>query len=306
MALIKCPGCGKNVSEYAKTCPHCGYPIAETKETNAAKRDKETSERSNTNTEDKLFVKPHSRLFFSLFISALLIFFCVALISAIPSIKSRKKSTAASSTSVSTISTLKKSTKSEVTQNHSVSKMAVDPDVFGDPIYWGMAENEVETAYNMAFSPQTDADGNTAFHSDFSEMTGFTYDPEGYFNFGSNDQLSMIIFMEKDPDMIEKDDSKVLQDADALKISLNDKYGSSRQFASQRQLEGTYWDTEKGTLIFHYKAWYEKPEQHDIVQGYQIMAFAPGDILSAPAIQKKVLQTIRIQFQVPYSMMTSD
>lgn len=29
MSLIKCPECGKDVSERAKTCPHCGYPIAE-------------------------------------------------------------------------------------------------------------------------------------------------------------------------------------------------------------------------------------------------------------------------------------
>lgn len=29
MALIKCPECGKEVSDSAKTCPNCGYPIAE-------------------------------------------------------------------------------------------------------------------------------------------------------------------------------------------------------------------------------------------------------------------------------------
>lgn len=27
MALIKCPECGKEISDKAKTCPHCGVPI---------------------------------------------------------------------------------------------------------------------------------------------------------------------------------------------------------------------------------------------------------------------------------------
>lgn len=27
MALIKCPECGKEISERASACPHCGYPI---------------------------------------------------------------------------------------------------------------------------------------------------------------------------------------------------------------------------------------------------------------------------------------
>ena len=29
MAIIKCPECGKEVSNSAKMCPNCGYPIAE-------------------------------------------------------------------------------------------------------------------------------------------------------------------------------------------------------------------------------------------------------------------------------------
>lgn len=29
MALIQCPECGKQVSNSAKNCPNCGYPIAE-------------------------------------------------------------------------------------------------------------------------------------------------------------------------------------------------------------------------------------------------------------------------------------
>ena len=27
MALIKCPDCGKEVSDKANACIHCGYPI---------------------------------------------------------------------------------------------------------------------------------------------------------------------------------------------------------------------------------------------------------------------------------------
>ena len=29
MAIIKCPECGKDISDMAKTCPTCGYPIGE-------------------------------------------------------------------------------------------------------------------------------------------------------------------------------------------------------------------------------------------------------------------------------------
>ena len=29
MAIIKCPECGKEVSDKAKVCPNCAYPIAE-------------------------------------------------------------------------------------------------------------------------------------------------------------------------------------------------------------------------------------------------------------------------------------
>ena len=27
MSLIRCPECNKDVSSYAESCPHCGYPI---------------------------------------------------------------------------------------------------------------------------------------------------------------------------------------------------------------------------------------------------------------------------------------
>ena len=32
MALIKCPECGKKVSDKANACIHCGYPLNEQKE----------------------------------------------------------------------------------------------------------------------------------------------------------------------------------------------------------------------------------------------------------------------------------
>ena len=29
MALIKCPECGKEISDKSKTCVHCGFPLDE-------------------------------------------------------------------------------------------------------------------------------------------------------------------------------------------------------------------------------------------------------------------------------------
>lgn len=51
MALIKCPECGKEISEKAFTCPHCGYPICDKslKESDAQEdvEDKKTIEVNN-------------------------------------------------------------------------------------------------------------------------------------------------------------------------------------------------------------------------------------------------------------------
>ena len=33
MALIRCPECNKEVSDSASSCPHCGYPLKESKPT---------------------------------------------------------------------------------------------------------------------------------------------------------------------------------------------------------------------------------------------------------------------------------
>lgn len=38
MACITCPECGKEVSSEAKSCIHCGYPLAKKKKTNFSKK----------------------------------------------------------------------------------------------------------------------------------------------------------------------------------------------------------------------------------------------------------------------------
>ena len=65
MALIKCPECQKEISEQAKACPHCGYPI------NSSKSEKkeevkheqqpvqQTINQNSTNTKEK---KPKSNI----------------------------------------------------------------------------------------------------------------------------------------------------------------------------------------------------------------------------------------------------
>ncbi|QKS70137.1 zinc ribbon domain-containing protein [Paenalkalicoccus suaedae] len=31
MALISCPECDRSISDHAKACPHCGYPLRESR-----------------------------------------------------------------------------------------------------------------------------------------------------------------------------------------------------------------------------------------------------------------------------------
>lgn len=40
MAIIYCAECGKQISDLAKTCPHCGYPIQEIKNNNIHNQNK--------------------------------------------------------------------------------------------------------------------------------------------------------------------------------------------------------------------------------------------------------------------------
>ena len=41
MALIKCPDCGKEFSEYAECCPECGCPVDAAKENNVVAKPQE-------------------------------------------------------------------------------------------------------------------------------------------------------------------------------------------------------------------------------------------------------------------------
>ena len=65
MALIKCPECGKEISEKSKACINCGYPISEyvrelhreqdQNETEQAKENQETYQSESGNQREKTF-----------------------------------------------------------------------------------------------------------------------------------------------------------------------------------------------------------------------------------------------------------
>lgn len=46
MSMIKCPECGKDVSDKATVCPECGYPILENKETLKKEKIKDLKKKS--------------------------------------------------------------------------------------------------------------------------------------------------------------------------------------------------------------------------------------------------------------------
>ena len=54
MALIKCSECGKNVSDKAKVCIHCGAPIEEVKKNNTTKVDKDNKIKKIDDTENEI------------------------------------------------------------------------------------------------------------------------------------------------------------------------------------------------------------------------------------------------------------
>ena len=54
MALIKCPECNKDISDKAKACIHCGYPIAELSEIKQDIQPKETPKRKEIEKYNKL------------------------------------------------------------------------------------------------------------------------------------------------------------------------------------------------------------------------------------------------------------
>ena len=39
MALIKCPECGKEISDKSKLCIHCGYPLEEENTINSVEKE---------------------------------------------------------------------------------------------------------------------------------------------------------------------------------------------------------------------------------------------------------------------------
>lgn len=53
MALIKCPECGKRVSDKAGNCPNCGCPIQPGQETKDGKGERWSFEKSPKITEKK-------------------------------------------------------------------------------------------------------------------------------------------------------------------------------------------------------------------------------------------------------------
>lgn len=60
MALIKCPECGKEISDQAAACPSCGYPIAQQKTVSAApvaeEADSKPAERTPADSSSKFWV----------------------------------------------------------------------------------------------------------------------------------------------------------------------------------------------------------------------------------------------------------
>lgn len=57
MALINCPECGKEVSDKAKACPNCAYPIAKLKESNVVEHDEATETETQQNKEVSTKIK---------------------------------------------------------------------------------------------------------------------------------------------------------------------------------------------------------------------------------------------------------
>lgn len=66
MALIKCPECGKEISEYADSCPNCGYSIKDyfekkKQEKKQKELEKEREERSRKKRKSDCRMKRKSR-----------------------------------------------------------------------------------------------------------------------------------------------------------------------------------------------------------------------------------------------------
>ena len=58
MALIKCPDCGKEFSEYAECCPECGCPVDAAKESNVEKKPQEETANEVSTPQSTIFNEP--------------------------------------------------------------------------------------------------------------------------------------------------------------------------------------------------------------------------------------------------------
>ena len=63
MALIKCPECGKEISERANVCPNCGFPIKEYLENEQKKRDDIQAENRKKKLKNVTETKHHFQFF---------------------------------------------------------------------------------------------------------------------------------------------------------------------------------------------------------------------------------------------------
>ena len=95
MALVPCVECGREISEKAKTCPHCGYPFAE-KESLGVKKDDTLSFLKNKGDDvDGAAEKGNNRLLLAvaIFMLLLTLSFCSLTITSSIKNKSAEKST---------------------------------------------------------------------------------------------------------------------------------------------------------------------------------------------------------------------
>ena len=60
MALIKCPECGREISDKAASCPGCGCPASEWKEENRSEEDESISNESDLNVIIKKIAEKYS------------------------------------------------------------------------------------------------------------------------------------------------------------------------------------------------------------------------------------------------------
>ena len=63
MAMIKCPECGKEISDRAEVCPGCGYPVKDYLQETKDKEQREIPEKEWNESEKKVFMLIKNRKF---------------------------------------------------------------------------------------------------------------------------------------------------------------------------------------------------------------------------------------------------